>query len=129
MHLCIPNSVHSLHSHQTSLTLHLKIIHFPSPSLPIHEAFSPYSAVGTITPSRTPLHIYPHSSIAQHTFQHSPRYIPRIHSVSQLPHLFHIFHYYRLRPKELESIQFWSHIHSIRSYISRAPHNITLYSY
>ena len=29
-HLFIPNSIHSLHSNQTSQTLHLKNIHFPS---------------------------------------------------------------------------------------------------
>ena len=76
-HLFFPNSIHSWHSNQTSQTLHLKNITFLLSALLISHVNAPYNAVDTITSSyRLFLPFIPQSSIAQHTFQHSPRSIP-----------------------------------------------------
>ena len=84
MHLFIPNSIHSWHSNQTSQTLHLKNIHFLSLTLLI-----PHALLRTMPLVQLLLHIdtfsnLPQSSIVQHTFERSPRYIPLINSVHHI---------------------------------------------
>ena len=68
------------HSNQTSRTLHLKNIHFPS----LSTSHTPMPLLRTTPFVQLLLHIdtscpYPQSSIAQHTFQLSPSSIPLIH--------------------------------------------------
>ena len=85
-HLFIPNPIHSLHSNQTSQTLHLKNIHFPSLSTSrtpclcsVQCTWYNYSLIWPL------LGLYPQSSITQNTFQRSPCSIPLIHSVYHIP--------------------------------------------
>ena len=55
-------------------------------ALLIPYAYVLHNAVATITPSiKTLLHIYPQSFISQHTFQHSPGFIPLIYSAYHIP--------------------------------------------
>ena len=84
-HLLIPNSIHSWHSNQTSLTLHLKNIHFSQ-----HFSY-PMPLLRTMQLVQLLLHIdtswhYHHSSIVQHTFQRSPNSIPLVHSEYYIPY-------------------------------------------
>ena len=56
-----------------SRTLNILSQHYSTTNQP-----APNNVTGTITPSYWHIHIYPTSSIARHTFQHSPRFLPLI---------------------------------------------------
>ena len=85
-HLFIPNSIHSWHSHQISKTIYLKNILFPSLNTSHTQCLYFVQRRWYNNSFMQTLHrIYPHSTIAQHTFQSSPRIIPLIHPVYHIP--------------------------------------------
>ena len=87
--LVISNSNLSCYSYKTFQTLHLKNIHFPSPSIsntPVSLAHKT-PMVQLLLHTGTCSHLYQIYTIAQHTFQRSHVFYPLIHSLYKISYL------------------------------------------